>query len=171
MRITSRWGLWMLCAICVLSAVSLAQDRGKASVTINGSAITMDYGRPELKGRDMLAQLPPGQDWRFGKDAATSIKSGADLNFGSVTVPKGEYTLRLKRVSENAFQLIFNKQVGQWGTEHDPKQDLYEVPLKSSALKQPVEIFTVELKAASGNKGTLLCTWGSTALSADFTVK
>ena len=40
--------------------------RGKAEMKAGAGAITVDYGRPSLKGRDMLSQLQDGASWRMG---------------------------------------------------------------------------------------------------------
>ena len=36
----------------------------KAEWTIDGAAITIDYGRPSLKGRPGTQLMPPGKPWR-----------------------------------------------------------------------------------------------------------
>ena len=43
-------------------------------------AITLDYGRPSLKGRDMLAQLQEGTFWRMGRNEATVLTTPVDLS-------------------------------------------------------------------------------------------
>src|SRR5215471_14983852 len=48
-----------------MAVAACGQGRGKAEVTINGKTVTIDYGRPELKGRDMLGKATPGTIWRF----------------------------------------------------------------------------------------------------------
>jgi hypothetical protein len=158
--------------ICVTLTVScFAQmkmgPRGKAEMAAGSGSITVDYGRPELKGRDMLGKLQEGQFWRMGTNQATVLTTPVDLAFGSVKVPKGAYSLWLKLASPDKFELVFNSQTGQWGMQHDASKDVFQVPMKKATLANSVETFTIELKNAPKG-GAFVLNWGTTALSADF---
>jgi hypothetical protein len=155
--------------VCVLLAVScLAQGgRGKAELKAGAGSITIDYGQPALKGRDMLGQLQAGQSWRMGMNQATVLASPVDLTFGAVKIPKGSYSLFLKKVDAEKFELTFNSQTGQWGLQHDASKDVAQVPLKREALTSPVEIFKMDLKGAPKG-GVLVLSWGTMQLSAEF---
>lgn len=150
-----------LAAAVVLAATpSYAQNpRGEAKLILGGKQVVVDYGRPSLKGRDMLGQAQVGQAWRMGADAATTLKSEADLAFGSVAVPKGDYTLSAKKVDEGTWHLMFAG-----------KDDKFEVPLTTTSIKESVETFTIELRGEKG-KGEFEMKWGTTSLKAAFTAK
>ncbi len=157
---------------CILLAVScfaqgMGGPRGKAELKAGAGSITIDYGRPALKGRDMLSQLEVGKFWRMGNNQATVLNTPVDLTFGSVKVPKGAYSLWLKLAAPDKFELVFNSQTGQWGTMHDPSKDVYQVPMKKEALSSPVEVFTLDLKGAPKG-GIVSLGWGTTQLSAEF---
>lgn len=154
-----------LAAVAVaLAAPAFAQmnPRGEAKATVAGKAVSVEYGRPSLKGRDMLGQAQVGQAWRMGADTATSLKTDADLAFGSVNVPKGEYILTATKVSADAWHLnVLNKA---------DRSKLADVPLTSGKAAAAAEQFTIDLTGA-GDKGTLTLTWGTTTLTAPFTAK
>jgi hypothetical protein len=154
------------------SAVAQANPRGTATVTLNGKAVSVEYGRPSLKGRsvsDLLGRLGPGAFWRLGADKSTTFSTEADLAFGGVTVPKGTYSLWAKR-TDSGWNLVLNKQHGQWGTQHDAAQDFATVPLSEEKASESAEMLAIALAQASSG-GTLTIHWGEMKLSANFAAK
>jgi hypothetical protein len=146
-------------------AASLAAARGNPKVTVAGKEVSIEYGRPELQGRDMLARLAVGDSWRMGADSPTSLKTAADLSFGAVAVPAGEYILKLTRAEGDGWLLnVLRKSAAGAGDK------LVDVPLQATPLDASVEAFTIEL-TGSGNAGTLALKWGKTALGASFTAR
>ena len=154
------------CAAAVLAfaapAFAQTNPRGEAKATVAGKAVSIEYGRPSLKGRDMLGQAQVGQAWRMGADAATSLKTDADLSFGAVNVPKGEYILTATKVAADQWHLnVLSKA---------DRSKVADVPLTSAKAAAPAEQFTIDL-AGEGTKGTVKMTWGATLLQAAFTGK
>lgn len=147
-----------------------AGDRGQASAMFGEMKVSIDYGRPKLEGRDMLAQATEGKVWRMGKNEATEITTDADLKFGETTIPKGHYSLWMKKVSEGNWQLIFNKKTGIWGTAHTDADDFATVPMTMATNPESVEAFTISLESTGENMGVLKAMWGTSILSADFAV-
>lgn len=158
-------------SILLLLAVSAGAqgNRGKAELSTPSGSITVDYGRPSLKGRDMLSQLKEGSFWRMGMNQATVLTAPVDLTFGSTKVPKGSYSLWLSKGAGDSYELVFNSQTGQWGTQHDQSKDAAKAAMKKGAAPSPADAFTIDLKQASGG-GTFVMTWGTTQLSADFQI-
>lgn len=146
----------------VLAASASAQmnPRGEARVTLAGKEIVIDYGRPALKGRDMLGKAEVGQEWRMGADSATTLKTPVTLRFGSTEVAPGDYVLKAKKVSDTDWQLKLEK---------DGKA-VAEVPLTASPVEKSVELFTIDLSEEKG-QGLFRMSWGNRALSAHFTAK
>lgn len=142
------------------SATAQVSPRGEAKVTLAGRPIVVDYGRPSLKGRDMLGKAAVGQEWRMGADTATTLKTPVSLVFGSTQVPPGEYALRAKKVSDTDWVLKL---------ERDGKAAA-EVPLQTSPLDKSVEMFTIDLAEEQG-QGLFRMSWGNRALATPFTAK
>jgi DUF2911 family protein len=155
--------LALLASFSALAIPALAHgnDRGEAKATVAGKAVAIDYGRPSLKGRDMLGQAAIGAPWRMGADAATTLKTDADLSFGAVAVPKGEYVLTATKVAEGQWQLnVLTKDKGK----------VADVPLEVAKVPASVETLTIDL-AGDKDKGTFTMSWGDIALKAAFTGK
>lgn len=150
-------------ALAAIPAIAHAAPRGEAKASVAGKTVSIDYGRPSLQGRDMLGRATAGEAWRMGADAATVLTSEADLSFGGVAVPKGSYVLKATKDAKGTWTLnVLDKA--------DPTKTVANVPLTQSALKESVEMFTVDLKGDK-DKGTFTMSWGTASFSAAFTGK
>ena len=152
-----------LSAAPVLAYQEAPDGRGEAKATVGGHKLEIEYGRPSLKGRDMLAQAPVGFQWRMGSNDATRLATAADLSFGNVVVPAGKYILKATRTGEDTWSLnVLNDTVS-----------VADVPLTKAALGSSVETFTIKLTPDAKDKkaGVLELEWGTTALRAPFKVK
>lgn len=154
-----------------LATVGFAQDgnRGTAEATIKGKKVSIDYGRPQLKGRDMLGKATAGTVWRLGMNQATHIETAGELDIAGKKVPPGKYTLWAKKVSETEWVLGFHPKTGVWGVPVLKEGYIAELPLKASTAKDSVETFTIALADQQG-KGNLKVQWGTLVLSGDFGV-
>jgi hypothetical protein len=84
--------------------------------------------------------------------------------FGCLMVPAGTYTLYTVP-GPTTWQLVVNKQVGQWGTDYDQKQDLGRAELKVEKLAKPAEQVTISF--GQGNTGpTINIDWGTVRATA-----
>lgn len=145
--------------------------RGMAEVALSGGKVSIDYGRPEMKGRDMLAMAPAGFVWRFGSNKSTTFMTETDLMFGDATLAAGTYSAWIKHVEGDSWSLIFNSEVGIWGAPGASREnDVLEVPLSYSTGDESVERLTVELGDSDG-MGKLTVSWGTHRLMGSFSAK
>jgi hypothetical protein len=153
------------------AAEKRASPHEQASITIAGKKVTIDYGRPFKKGREIFGGLVPWNEvWRAGADEATTLTTEADLTIGTLQVPKGTYTLFLLP-TQKGWTLIVNKVAKQWGAySYDAKKDLGRVPMKVAPSATPAEQFTITLEAQGTSGANLKMAWdktvGSVALTA-----
>jgi len=159
---TKRMAVATALLAATLPTLAQAAERGEAKATVAGKTVSIDYGRPMLKGRDMLGQAEVGKPWRMGADGATTLKTTADLKFGDVAVPKGDYVLTATKLADDAWQINF--------TSATDKAAVGSAPLTSSKIEDSVEVFTIEL-VGKGERGELALKWGTTALKAAFSGK
>jgi hypothetical protein len=148
----------------------LASPRDTTRATIAGAKLLVDYGRPSKRNREIFGGLVPfGRVWRTGANEATTLVTDRALAFGSLSVPAGTYTL-WTLPDKDRWQLIVNRQTGQWGTEYDQSKDLGRVPMKVEPLSAPVEQLVIKLVPSNGG-GTLRVEWDQTAAVIPFTVR
>lgn len=132
--------------------------------------ISIQYGRPALKGRDESKMMPAGQPWRTGADVATIITTDKTLKFGTVTLQPGSYTINtVPGASE--WQIVFGKlgDPKQWGVPYKPELEIGRVPMKLGKTAAPVELVTIHIEPAK-SAGTLKVEWGTKSASVPFTV-
>jgi Protein of unknown function (DUF2911) len=144
--------------------------RATARLEKGGQFVMVEYGRPSLKGRDMLAQLQPGKVWRMGADKSTTFTCSSNISFGKISVPQGSYSLWLRKVDDKNFQLVVNKTTGQWGTEHDMLADFASIALTLTQNSESVEQFTINFKETPKG-GDMELLWGTTILKTSFQFK
>jgi hypothetical protein len=165
-------------AIAARSAVRDAQGqpagllspRDTAKATVDGAHVSVDYGRPSMRGRQIFGGIVPWQTiWRTGANQATQLITDRDLVIGNATVPAGTYTL-WTIPAPSGWKLVINRQHGQWGTVYDPAQDLARIDLPTERVAEPVDRLTIEVTSARRG-GALSVVWENTRARIPFTVK
>ncbi len=160
--------MFLVCA----AVLGQGNPRGQTSfVAGRADMVSIEYGRPSLHGKTVqnrLAELPAGGFWRLGADRSTTLSTAVALVFGGVTVPKGEYSLWGKKGSDGSWTLVFNKQHGQWGTQHDPAQDAYSVPLETQTVNSSTDMLNIDFSDQSGGGHKLTIEWGNMQLTTTF---
>ncbi len=137
----------------------------KASVMLDGKAITINYNTPHVRGRKIFGGHEPyGKVWRTGANPATSFKTAVNLKVGDAMVPAGSYTL-YSIPSETTWKLIINKQTGQWGTEYDQSQDLARVDMMKKSLPSLQEVMSISFENTHGKSTELHIKWENTDVS------
>ena len=136
---------------------------------IDGARIAIEYGQLSKRGRAIWGALVPyGQWWMPGADETTAITTSAELRFGSVVVPAGDYSLYAEP-GDPVFTLIINRQIFQFHTQYRADQDLGRVPMALTRLESPVERLTFAIDSRPGG-GVLKIRWDDREFAAPFTV-
>ena len=127
--------------------------------------VTIEFGRPSTRGRDVLALMPAGSYWRMGADLNTTLESGVDLKFGDQSFPKGSYNL-LAHLKDNGedWELVICEDIEEG---FRPGNTVAVAPLELTRGAEEVDPMTIELRAREG-QSELLLSWGFYRLSALF---
>ena len=140
-----------------------ASPRQKVEQQFSMSKITVDYGRPGVKGRKIFGDLVPfGKVWRVGANSSTKITFEQSVNFGGKTVSAGTYGLFVIP-TEKEWKVILNKDSQQWGAyTFDEKQNVVDVTIPVQKLAEKQEWFEIELNPVDDNSLNLVMKWDFT---------
>jgi hypothetical protein len=135
--------------------------RDTVRAQVGNAMLTIDYGRPLLRGRTLLGEvIPYDRVWRTGANAATQFTTTTPIKVGGMPVPAGTYTL-FTAPHTSGVDLIVNKEKGEWGTEYNGSHDLGSVRMTSEVATTPVEEFTISVIPGDQRHGKLVLEWGS----------
>lgn len=157
----------------------MASPAEKASVTIDGKTISINYNSPRVKGREgqifnkggLIEKTHKSYPvWRGGANAATTLHTDAGLTIGDLEVPAGTYTLFVDISNPDQWTLVVSKETGEWGLAYNPSMDLGRTKMHMSKPPSLVEDLKYTLKGDGGNKGTMTLAWEYHEASVNFTV-
>lgn len=146
--------------------IPTASPRQKVEQQFSLTKITVDYGRPGMKGRKIFGDLVPyGKVWRAGANAATKITFDQNVLFGGKHVKAGTYGLFIIP-TEKEWQLIINKDAQQWGAfAFDPRLNIAEVSLPVQKINEKQEWFTIAVNPLDIHSSELILSWDRTQVS------
>ena len=163
-------GIVLLMTLAV-SALLLAHGNEMKStkITVNGKNVQIDYGSPDLKGRN-FSDTPVGTVWRMGADRTTTLATEAALSFGDAKVPAGSYSLLAEKTAGDQWTLIISSEERPRGKNRDKEADVATVLLKTATVEKSQQHLDIQLK--SDDDGTALTViWGTTQLSTAFSAE
>jgi hypothetical protein len=142
----------------------------KTDGTIDGANLSIEYGRPSVKGRSDSELMPEGKPWRTGADEATVLTTDKPLKFGSLSLAPGSYTINTQP-GATGWELIIGKvgKPGQWGVPYNAALEIGRAPMTAGKTKAPVEQLTISVDDTPAG-GTLRVEWGSKSATIPFTV-
>lgn len=89
--------------------------RETVTATLDGSKVTVDYGRPALNGRtmaEMMAKLDASRVWRAGANQVTTVTVVGGVTIGGVKVAPGKYSAYLYLPEGGDWHLLLNTDPG-----------------------------------------------------------
>jgi hypothetical protein len=185
--------LTVLALTLMVATAASAQPpaRGKASTTVGGKAVSIDYGQAKLGTRtldEMMKGLPADGVWRAGRDQVTTITTEGPITIGGKALAAGKYSLYVPVGKDGVYSLAVNKNLGvplksifpgasaamanePWPilddyTKNIGKDELIRVPLTSGKNAAPVDPFSITL-TPKGAGATLTLAWGDKSFSTE----
>jgi hypothetical protein len=163
-RLRASLGVWLAFPVA-LSAQVRASERGSVSQTIDGTVITLDYSRPQVRGRSPIfgGFVKWKEVWTPGANYATTLEVSRKIYLDGHAVPPGKYSMWLV------------VQPVEWIMVLDPRARLYHTEMPDSNPSQlrwavhpvegpPTEVLTFSFPEVHATGTTLLLRWGTTEL-------
>jgi hypothetical protein len=148
-----------------------ASPHEAVSGTVDGTDITITYGRPSMRGRMIFGRLVPwDRVWCPGADEATTLESKRGLRLGQLAVPPGPHTIWVLPTRDE-WSLIVSHEPSGFHTGYNPSADLGSVAMTKRTVPTPVEQLTFAIvRSATAPGGTITMTWETTEVSVPFTM-
>jgi tetratricopeptide (TPR) repeat protein len=158
-----------------------AQERGNqlprastnaiVSQTIGITDVTVTYGRPAVRGRDIFGQLVPYDTvWRTGANEATTITFAHDVRVEGASLSAGIYGL-FTVPGEDEWTIIFNDEAEQWGAyRYDEGADAQRVTVDAETASAPTELMTFAFEDVTDTSATLVLSWADVRVPVQITV-
>ena len=185
--------LTVLALSLTVATAAMAQmpARGKASATVGGKAVSIDFGQAKLGARsldELMKGLPADGVWRAGRDQVTTITTEGPIMVGGKAVPAGKYSLYVPVGKDGSYSLAVNKHLGvplksifagasaamanePWPVLQDyqttiGKDEIVRVALVSGKNASPVDPFSITL-TPKGTGATLTLAWGDKSFTTE----
>ena len=174
-----------------------SSPRGQAATQIGGEYegrrynggkwITINYGRPILRGRTGI--FGEGENygrranagapvWRAGANMSTRFKTEADLMFGESKLPAGEYSLFVELKAAGWIMIFSNHKAkerprnpgeGIWGSYgYSKEKDVIRVPMTLRKMPLSVDQLTYNFFDVKKDGGDIALMWETTMATTSF---
>jgi len=158
-----------LALVTALPAGALAQvmasEHGMVQQRVDGTTITIEYYRPQRRGRDNIfgGVVKWGSTWTPGANWATTIDVDHDVKIDGHQLAKGRYSIWMVP-QPNEWTVIFStgwKRFHVQGPDPSAQQITFAVKPDSTPV---VDVLTFSFPAVAPDSTTLLFQWGTTAV-------
>lgn len=141
----------------------MVSPNAEVSQTIGLTEVSLTYGRPGVKERDIFGGLVPFNEvWRTGANESTAITFSDDVLVEGERVEAGTYSL-YTIPGEDTWTIIINDKLS-WGTEYDSDEDLLRVDADAEEAHS-VEQMMIYFENISEESGDLVIHWAETKVN------
>lgn len=137
-----------------------------SATTTDGVKITINYGSPSVKGREIWGPLVElDKVWRTGANEATTFEVSKDVMIDGKKLAAGKYALfTIFHKGSDEVTVIINKEANQWGAfKYNESQDALRFKVKSSKIADLQETMKFDVDKS----GKVVFTWEKLHFSFD----
>jgi hypothetical protein len=127
--------------------------------------ITIDYHRPQVRGRKIFGGVEPyGKVWRAGANENTTIAFSDPVTVDGHPLAKGVYGLHMIP-GESSWVVIFSKNATSWGSfTYDPAEDALRLQVTPKTVSGQ-EILTYSIDDPTMTSAVVKMRWETTEIS------
>ncbi|MBQ4821978.1 DUF2911 domain-containing protein [Aquimarina sp. MMG016] len=146
-------------------------QRAQVTQRVGITDITIDYGRPSVKDREIWGKLVPygynnlgfgtatAAPWRAGANNNSTIKFTHDVKVEGKDIKAGIYGLHVAVKEDGGATVIFSKNATSWGSYfYDQKEDALRVDVKTKEVPH-TETLTFLFPSYEANSTVAVLRW------------
>jgi len=144
-------------------------QKAQITQTVGFTNITVDYSRPNKKGRVIFGELVPyDKIWRTGANENTTIEFTNDVEIGGKTLPKGKYAI-YSLPQADKWEVIFYADSNNWGNpkEWDDSKIALKVTAPVQKIAEEIETFTIGINNLTTSSAHLQFIWDTTLVDVE----
>jgi hypothetical protein len=149
-----------------------ASERATVSQTVDGTVITVDYSRPQLRGRDSLwgKVIPHEEIWTPGANLSTSLQVSRDVKVAGQPLPAGKYSLWMV-TKPGEWKLYVHRDATLFHTRPPRLDDMLLAIPVTPAAGEKVEMLTFDFPRVWSEGTELRFRWGTTTVPIEILVQ
>jgi len=121
----------------------------KMTGKIGETTVTVTYGSPSLRDRDILTLTPHGELWRTGANMCTTIEVSKDVMIEGEKLTAGKYSI-FTIPNKDEWVIAFNTDTDQGGTRsYKEDKDALRINVKPTALSTSSEAMEFVIDGSS----------------------
>ncbi|MGI9037408.1 MAG: DUF2911 domain-containing protein [Gemmatimonadota bacterium] len=150
-----------------------ASPLDSTSVALDAGEVKVCYGRPGMKGREIMGDLVPYDvPWRFGANEATAVYLPTAGTVAGVALEAGWASLYAVP-AEGPWKIAVNAEAQRWGrnlSDEVRAGDVGSAMIAPASIEDPVELLTFRLERVSPTAAKLVFDWERTRLEIPITL-
>ncbi len=153
------------------SAQVRASERGGVWQRVDGTDITIEYSRPQARGRENLfgGVVHHGELWTPGANWATTLEVSKDVMVGGEDLPAGTYSMWMV-TGEEEWRLHLSPKADRFHTQRPPEEEfILSVPVTPEDGEH-FEVLSFHFPEVRRDGTTLHFHWGTTLVALDIDV-
>ena len=154
----------LLCLAAPLQGQVRGSERALIQQTVDGTTISVDYGRPHIRGRGAVfgegRLVNWGHPWTPGANWATIVAVSKDVTINGTPVPQGRYSVWMTP-GPREFEVMLDPNDSIFHTMRpEPREG--QIRFAAPAVEgDPVEALTFSFPVVRSDGTDLLLQWGS----------